>query len=71
MSGISVGVGAVFYFWVFTFIGYENNILASFSISALIFLILVYFSKLVTKDDVSLLTRIYKDYIKSFKSTKQ
>ncbi len=70
ISGISVGIGAILYFWAFTFLSFENNIILSFSLSTILFGILVYFSKIVTREDINLLIGIFKEYTKGMKPTR-
>ncbi len=70
ISAISIGLGVIFYFWVFSFLGYETNIVISFSISTVLFFILVFVSKLVTRKDINFLTDIFKDYTKGFKQSR-
>ncbi len=68
--GVAGGIGAVLYFYAFPFIGLWNYT-ASFTISAIIFALLVLVSKFITKGDVKFLTGLFKSYIEGIRGTKQ
>ncbi len=60
---ISVGVGVLFYFFVFNDIAIYN-VTISFSISLVLFILAVIITKQIKKDDISFFTSMFKDYFK-------
>ena len=63
----SIGIGVLFYLFVFQFLGEYNNIMLSFSISAIVFIIGVFITKLIKKDDLSFVYGLFKNYLQSIR----
>lgn len=63
---VSVGVGVIFYFFVFNDIALYN-VTISFSISLVLFALTILVTKQIKKEDISFFTSMFKDYFKRIK----
>jgi len=62
---LSVGLGTIFYYFVFDFLLYTTNIVISFSLSCIIFIVLIVIFRILKKDDLRFIYNIFKDYIQN------
>ncbi len=66
----SAGIGAILYYFAFTFLNTNFNVLLSFGISTILFCCLVVIFKLITKEDIKFLLDLLKNYFKGIKLPK-
>ena len=62
IMAISAGIGTILYFFGFSFLTTNNSILVSFTISTVIFGLLVMATKSITKEDINFVLGLFKNY---------
>jgi hypothetical protein len=62
---ISAGVGVIFKYFVFDFLIDSTNLLISYSLSAVIFILLIVIFRILNKEDLRFIYDIFKNYLKN------
>ncbi len=66
----SSGIGAILYYFAFTFLNTNFNVLLSFGISTILFCSIVAILKLITREDIKFLLDLFKSYFKGIRLPK-
>ena len=66
----TLGLGIIFYYFVFDFLGLYN-IVASFTIPLVMYLVLVLVTRLIKKEDITYFIGLFKNYLKDVKEAQQ
>jgi len=66
----TLGLALIFYFFVFDFLGIYN-IVASFTIPIIMYLVLIFATKLIRKKDITYFIGLFKRYLQDVKAAQQ
>ncbi|MHA1203208.1 MAG: lipopolysaccharide biosynthesis protein [Candidatus Heimdallarchaeaceae archaeon] len=64
---VSAGLGVIFNYFVFDFLSYGTNIIISYSLSGIIFILLIVIFRILKKEDLRFIYDIFKNYLKNIR----